>query len=79
MIPRMRIDHVAVWAEDLERLCPNTELTLVPPLERSFPSFDAHLAFAIGSEQGVDETDGAPWSRWAPNSRWPRRAFDGYY
>jgi lactoylglutathione lyase len=113
----LRIEHLAVWTEDLERLVAfyatyfgaSVGQKYVNPatgFESRFLSFDSgarievmrttafaparhdpgaqrmgltHLAFAIGSERGVDELTGRLRQDGHPVLDGPRRTGDGYY
>jgi len=117
MIPGMRIEHVALWTEDLERLMSfykayfgasvgEKYVNLAKGFESRFLSFDSgarlelmrttafspikhpaaaqrmgltHLAFAIGSTEGVDELTGRMRRDGHLVLEEPRRTGDGYY
>ena len=117
MMPGMRIEHVAVWTEDIERLASfyrtyfgaSVGERYVNPakgFESRFLSFDSgarleimrttafsaakkdsvsqtigltHLAFAVGSDQGVDELTGRLQHDGYTVLDRPRRTGDGYY
>ncbi|HXW74638.1 MAG TPA: VOC family protein [Steroidobacteraceae bacterium] len=113
----MRIEHVAMWTEDLERLATFYSAYFgavvgkkyenrAKGFESRFLSFDSgtrleimrttalsavkhdssahrmgltHLAFAIGSERGVDELTSRLRRDGHPILDGPRRTGDGYY
>lgn len=113
----MRIEHVAVWTEDTERLASFYRTYFSASIgekyvnsrkgfESRFLSFDSgarlevmrttafspvkydrgaqrigltHLAFAVGSEQGVDELTSRLRRDGYPILDGPRRTGDGYY
>ena len=117
MIPRMRIEHVAVWTEDIERLASFYQAYFgasvgkkytneAKGFESRFLTFDSgarmeimrttalspvkhgfadqrmgltHLAFAIGSEQGVDGLTGRLRRDGYTVLDGPRRTGDGCY
>lgn len=113
----MKIEHVAVWTEDLEGLVSfykayfgatvgEKYVNVAKGFESRFLSFESgarleimrttafspvkpdsdaqrigltHLAFAVGSERGVDELTGRLRRDGYPILDGPRRTGDGYY
>lgn len=117
MMARMRIEHVAMWTRDIERLASfyrgyfgaavgEKYVNPAKGFESRFLSFDsgarleimrttllradekdsvgqtiglAHLAFAVGSDHGVDELTGRLHRDGYVILDGPRRTGDGYY
>jgi len=93
---RMRIEHVAMWTDDIERLArfyrayfgasvgeryvnPAKGFAAAKRDSVSQTTGLTHLAFAVGSDEGVDELTGRLHRDGYTVLDGPRRTGDGYY